>query len=411
MAHIKFMPWRVLERARTRLHVLRQRLRLQYWFPHFPLALLLIIGGLWMLRDNFGGQWHHYLQTALAGGRNMPPSLLPSLLISGGLVTMALGLLWRSRVAWLMALLLTTAAIVTDTLLARHGVVLPVYFLLVLVAMLIGWRSFDRASLAGGTLFAVTAVLMVMGYATFGSFYLGEEFRPPIGDLVTALYYSMVTMSTVGYGDIAPTTPEAKLFAVSVIVLGLTVFATSLTAVVAPLMSRSLERFTARGKHKMKREKHFVVVGNSALAVNTSAELAKRGRPVTRILRAAPTTTTATNIDTMVGDPGNREVLLEAGADRAAVVLAMTGDDSENAFIVLAVKELNGSARTVAAINDASTGNRVRLVQPDLTISPQVLGGELMAMVLSGEEISPDYVISRVLQGATDLIKPGAAAP
>ena len=49
------------------------------------------------------------------------------------------------------------------------------------------------------------------------------------------------------------------------------------------------------------------------------------------------------------------EVLREAGAHHAEAVLAMLGDDSENAFAVLAVKELAGTAKTVAAVNDRAT--------------------------------------------------------
>jgi voltage-gated potassium channel len=76
----------------------------------------------------------------------------------------------------------------------------------------------------------------------------------------------------------------------------------------------------------------------------------------------------------------------------------MLADDSENAFVVLAVKELAGSARTVAAVNDASHLGRVKLVQPDVVIAPQVLGGELMAMLLSGEDVTGDFVLQRVFQ-------------
>lgn len=404
------MPNRILERARTLAHYTRQLLRTHYWFPHFPLSMLLIAGGVWMWRVDFGRSWHHYLDMTLQGDLDMPPSLLPPLLVGGGLITMAVGLLWRSRSAWLMALLLTATAAATSALVSQESAVLSGYFLAVLIAMLLGWRSFDRSSLTGSSLFAVTSILMVVGYATFGNFYLGSQFKPPIMDLVTALYYAIETMSTVGYGDIAAQTPEAKLFIVSVIVLGLTVFATSLTAVIAPLMSHSLKRLTGPGKHKMKREKHFVVIGNSALAINTWRELAKRGRPVTRILKTAPDEATSAEVDVVVGDPGDSDVLRQAGADRATAVLAMLDDDLENAFVVLAVKSLGGSARTVAAVNNAGHRSRLRLVQPDITIAPQVLGGELMAMVLSGETVEPDFVLKRLLQdmNPTGDIKPGA---
>ena len=151
----------------------------------------------------------------------------------------------------------------------------------------------------------------------------------------------------------------------------------------------------------MKRENHFVVIGDTPLAVNTWRELAKRGRPVTRILREAPAESQSTDVDVVVGDHGMAEVLREAGADRADAVLAMTADDSENAFVVLAVKELAGSARTVVAVNDAHHLSRVKLVQPDVVIAPQVMGGELTAMLLSGEQITPEFVMQQIFQQTT----------
>lgn len=315
------------------------------------------------------------------------------------MITMGFGLLWRSRVAWLMALLLAIAATL-NTLLGRHNQdSLAIYFLILLVALLLAWRHFDRSSVAASTLFALTSVAMLLMYATFGAFYLGSEFKPPIHGLITALYYAMVTMSTVGYGDITPQTGEAKLFTVSIIVLGVAVFATSLTAVVGPLVSQSLGRIVNRKGTHMKRENHFVVVGNTPLAVNTWRELSKRGLPVTRILREAPGE--HTSIDTVIGDPSMTDVLREAGADKANAVLAMLVDDSENAFVVLAVKELAGNARTVAAVNDARHLSRVKLVQPDVVIAPQVLGGELTAMLLAGEQVTPDFVMQRVFQNVS----------
>ena len=147
---------------------------------------------------------------------------------------------------------------------------------------------FVRSSIAAGTLFALTAIAMLLMYATFGSYYLGAEFKTRIVDLIIALYYALVTMSTVGYGDIVPVTPEARLFALSVIVLGVAVFATSLMAVIGPLVGRNLQRIVNRKGSGMKRENHFVIIGNTPLAVNTWRELAKRGRSVTRIFWEAP---------------------------------------------------------------------------------------------------------------------------
>lgn len=392
-----------LQRLRARLQLAHKVLRGHYWFPHVPLAAMLVLAGYLVLRAGFGSHWSPYLHGLAEGEFDFKLWLLPVLLIGGGMITMGFGLLWRSRVAWLMALLLAVAATL-NTILSRHiHSALATYFILILVLLLLAWHHFNRSSVAASTLFALTSVAMLLMYATFGAFYLGNEYKPPIHGLITALYYAMVTMSTVGYGDITPQTGEAKLFTVSIIVLGVAVFATSLTAVIAPLVSQSLQRIVNRKGATMKRDNHFIVIGNTPLAVNTWRELAKRGLPVTRILREAPDPGDVKDIDIIIGDPSLTDVLREAGAENASAVLAMLADDSENAFVVLAVKELAAGVRTVAAVNDARHLSRVKLVQPDVVIAPQVLGGELTAMLLAGEQVTPDFVMQRVFQNVEPL--------
>jgi voltage-gated potassium channel len=394
----------LLQRQRVRFQRIHHALGGGLWFPHVPLALLLIGGGLWTLHARFGWDWRPYIESLIRGDFHVNLKLLPTVLIGGGMEMMGIALLWRSRLAWVVAVLLAVVAAINTALTGHtHVHVLLAYFSLLIVLLLLAWRHFDRSSLAASTLFAVTSVIMLLLYATFGSYYLGIAFRPPIHDLVTALYYAMVTMSTVGYGDIVPTTPEARLFTLSVIVLGVAIFATSLTAVIAPLVSQSLQRIISRKGTHMKRENHFVVIGNTPLAVNTWRELARRGRPVTRVLREAPEEgQVKEDVDLVVGDPSMTDTLKEAGADKAEAVLAMMADDSENAFCVLAVRELGSGTRTVAAVNDARHLGRVKLVQPDVVIAPQVLGGELTAMLLSGEQVTPEFVMQRVFQQKTE---------
>ncbi|MCR2479416.1 ion channel, partial [Salmonella enterica] len=85
-------------------------------------------------------------------------------------------------------------------------------------------------SVTAGSLFALVSIVSLLIYAVFGTLYLGDEFNPPIKDAATALYFSIVSMSTVGYGDITPHSNAARLFTASIIILGITVFATSISA-------------------------------------------------------------------------------------------------------------------------------------------------------------------------------------
>lgn len=402
-----FSPLQRLRIMSNRLHGL---LHGDAWFPHIPLAVALGLGGIWLLQADLGPRWQPFLQNLAQAQVAITPSLLPPLLIGVGMLVMAFGLLLRSRLAWLMALLLAaTGAVSMFFGMHANTHLLLGYFILMLVLLLVAWRQFDHTSVTASTLFALTSVVMLLMYGTFGTYYLGNEFKPHVTDLVTALYYAMVTMSTVGYGDITPQTAEAKLFAVSTIVLGLTVFATSLTAVIAPMVSRSMQRIVHRKGAGMKRENHFVVIGNSSLAINTWRELAGRGQAVTRVLREPPAEPDE-HADIVIGDPGNLDILRQAGVDKATAVMAMLNDDSENAFVVLAARELGGQARTVAAVNDAHHLDRVKLVQPDVVIAPQILGGELAAMLLCGEHVTSEYVMQRVFQQREDKAQADSGA-
>lgn len=311
------------------------------------------------------------------------------------MLVMSVGLALRSRMAWVLTAILLIAIELVDLRTAGQGSLLITYNGALLLALGFAYSVFDRSSIAAGTLFAMTSTLTLLVYAVFGAYYLGADFKPAIEDLTSALYFATVTMSTVGYGDVTPTTPQAKLFTVSIIVLGITIFATSLGAIVGPAIGGGIRKIINRKAQRVERKNHFIIIGNTSLAHNTYTELVQRGFPVTFILAEAPPAGSLEGADVIIGDASHVEVLRKAGAMEAKAVLAMKADDSENAFLILAVKELECKAKTVAAVNDSKNYSRVRRVQPDMIIAPQILGGELLAMALSGEPMSGDNVLKR----------------
>lgn len=143
----------------------------------------------------------------------------------------------------------------------------------------------------------------------------------------------------------------------------------------------------------MSLQNHYLIVGDTPLARNSYREFKQRGQTVRVILLRQPDDTYFQADDVIIGDASDTDVLNEAQAGAAAAVLALRADDSENAFIVLAVRELQGPAKTVAAVNDSKNLKRVQRVKPDMIIAPQVIGGEVLAMALSGEELSSDAIL------------------
>jgi len=254
------------------------------WFPQVPLAIVSALSGLmhlYPLLINTVGL--NFLSKLFADAASDIADLnmlgISRSTIGAFLLVMSLGLLLRSRLAWLTSILMLLVALFFHFNTARVAV--PWWRILfdsmLLLLLVMNYRRFDRENIALGILFALSSLIVFMGYAVFGSYHLGNQFSPPITNLVTALYFIGVTITSVGYGDIIPTTIEARLFLVSVIILGITVIGAAVGTTLIPAFMKRIENITSRRKTIMKRSNHYIIVGHSSLASNTYHELTARG--------------------------------------------------------------------------------------------------------------------------------------
>jgi voltage-gated potassium channel len=387
-----------------------RRARLDIWFPHIPIALAVGGAGAFALLPVI----RHYLQEYLhlhlpiSGLFNAATPLsaqapgvilagVPAAVVGSLQVFIAVGLLSRSRLAWVSSVLMSLAQFALALGYNHQAWHSPnvLYLVALLAALVLSRHKFQQSSLAAGTLFAVAALLLLIAYGTMGGLLLGPGFSPPIASLQQALYFTVETMSTVGYGDILPKSDDARLFVISLIVLGLSVFATSLTAVAGPLVQSRLSRIITPGRKKMKRVNHFIITGSGPLAQNTARELLHRDRSVVVIVDDE--TTQFGDAEMIVGDATDLEVLRKAGAETADAVLALSDDDAENAFVILALRELRTDAKKIAAVSRRKNLERVRRVQPDMILAPNVFGGEVLAMALTEEKIDGETLLKRFL--------------
>ncbi|HYW04454.1 MAG TPA: ion channel [Gammaproteobacteria bacterium] len=393
-----------LRRGRMLWARVNQALRMDLWFPHVPLALAVALTGAVDL-----SRWLGSLRSLIslvsvagqAGGglHGLTIQGVPQELVGALLILLSLGLLWRSRLAWVLTVLLIAAAVGIQF--TPHGHVEPAglaFYGALLVLLLLARPAFHRPSLATGTLFALVGLLLTIGYGVVGSYALGTGFSPPITDFGSALYFTVITVSTVGYGDITPHTGDARLFTASLIVFGLAMFATSVTAIAGPLLNEHMMSLLQPRKRPVRRKDHIIVVGDNPLARNAGRALTERGIHVTAIWESAPPEHVEVPGDLVIGEGVDVNVLRGANAEEARAVLALGEDDSENAFVALAAKEVNPDVRTVVAVSDASNMGRVRHVRPDVVLALPVIGGELLAMALSGEEINTDELLDQLLR-------------
>jgi voltage-gated potassium channel len=397
-------PWTRLEqRWEALLRPLERRLRLHLWFPHGPLALIVALLGV-LLLDAMARSTTGVSLASVRGAHVMERiqdirlATTHEFAIGLLLIVMSVGLLARSRFAWVWTTAgLTLALAIRVFVQSRQVDVVLLSSLAVLFALVAARRHFTRRSLVTAACLGLYAVVTYHAYATLATLQLGDHFDPPIREPISALYFVLVTISTIGYGDITAQSQQAQMFVMGLLVTGLILVATVVSTFLLPLLTSRMAAHLSNRGIIVDRTKHYVIVGGSSLARNTAEELEKRGQHVTFVLETSTDQAFYAKRDLVVGDAADLSVLREAGADTARGVLALSTDDAMNGFVVLGVNELAPNVPSVAALNDPKNQFRLKRTQPSLLLSLQVLGGELLAKALTGEQVTAE-ILEKVLQ-------------
>lgn len=318
---------------------------------------------------------------------------IPHLCIGLFMIFMAIILPARNRVAWFFTVILLFTIIILDIFIFRESNHKLIYSTVVLIIMIYYWRQFYHHSIASGTYFAIISISWLIVYSMLGTLYLGEQFSPKVTDLQTAFYFAIVCMSTVGFGDIIPHTTEARMFTLTVIVSGITVFAASISSIAGPMISNNVKRIVKGRVYNMDRKNHYIIVGANPLAVTVYNSLRSRGDDVTVVCAAGAPHNYPDKTDIVEGDPSATTTLTLAGANKAKSIIALSTNDADNTFVILAAKEVAGEdTKTLALVNDTQNIKKMKRVNPDMVFSLPLLGSELLVRTLDGETINNELV-------------------
>jgi len=313
------------------------------------------------------------------------------------------GLRRRYRAGWWATVLLLPLTAIQGLL---QGIVvvpylgeLPISFsltglsLLSLPAVLLNRQVFDRPiDLSTTQQAAIAALLGGQIYITVGTYALREQFNG-VSTLTDALYFAIVTSSTVGYGDVSPDpqSQAARLFAMSVVVIGTSSFALALGSVLGPaIQSRITKALGTMSESQLDLlEDHVLVLGYGDLSEPIIEEL--DGLADFVVVTTDPDDAAALqqrDIPVLTADPSDEEPLYRAGIERARAVMAATNDDAQDALAILTARQLNPEIRIVAAATDRENVAKLKRAGADAVISPAAIGGHLLVESAMGDEDS-----------------------
>ena len=294
----------------------------------------------------------------------------------------AWGMRRRLRAAWFSTVvLLPVTALQGLAQSSRYSLPLIALSLLSLPTVLINYRRFDReADLSTTQLAAAAALSGTLVYGTAGAYQLREEFTN-LSTLTDALYYTIVTASTVGYGDVTPASQQAKLFGMSVLVLGVASFTVALGSLLGPAIEARLSQAlgTMNESDLELLDDHVVVLGYGDLTEPLLEELSAAAEFVVITPDSElAATLRSRDLHVVVGDPSDEDPQKLAGIEHARAVIAATNDDAQDALSILTARQFHPDARIVAAATDRENVEKLRRAGADAVISPAVIGGHLL---------------------------------
>ncbi len=311
------------------------------------------------------------------------------------LAGLVFGLQRRKRLAWYLTLLtLPLVTLLPLTTFQTTDVPLLVLLAVAVPLLFVNRSAFDqRIELSSLQIASLSSVLGVGLYGTVGSYVLREQF----GELETwgdAVYYVIVTVATVGYGDITPLTTEAKWFSLSVIVFGTGAFTVAIGALIVPAIEKRMA--AAFGNMTPSElsllEDHVLVLGYGDITESLLEELADE----TDVVVVTPDSDRASALDdrdvnVLTDDPTDESVLEAARIGDASGVVVATRDDARDVLTILAARKANPEVRIVAAANDRRHVDKLEQVGADEVISPMEIGGRLLGRSIldGGSALSP----------------------
>ncbi len=232
--------------------------------------------------------------------------------------------------------------------------------------------------------------------------------------VVDAVYMTVTSITTVGFGEVKPFSAAGRIFAMVVVLGGVSALAYGLTSMLQFVVDGQLTGLYRRRAMKKRIESmrdHFIICGHGRVGEAVAREFAlsradfvvvdRDAEVVERVLSAG--------FPALEGDASDDDVLMQLGIDRARGLVAVLDSDASNTFVVLSARVLNPRLMVVARANSEDAASKLRRAGADQVISPYTISGRKMAHLLldsmSVDEFEPQKFPNRYREEVLAIIE------
>ena len=202
-----------------------------------------------------------------------------------------------------------------------------------------------------------------------------------------SFYMTIITLSTIGYGEVHQMDSTGRAFTVFLIFIGVGTAAYAIKTATKLMLEGELKDIFGRKKLEttIKNLKgHYIVCGFGRMGRLICKELARKPVPFVVIERDAPAISEADREKYLIieGDADRDEVLIEAGIKEAAGLITIVSSDADNLYIVLSARGLNPDLYIVARAGNEGSEQKLLRAGASKVISPYLIGADRMAQAM-----------------------------
>ncbi|HWR57275.1 MAG TPA: potassium channel protein [Thermodesulfovibrionales bacterium] len=237
--------------------------------------------------------------------------------------------------------------------------------------------------------FGTAGYILIEGWATFDS-----------------LYMTLITITTVGYGEVHKLSHSGRVFTLFLILFGVgTILYTFNNAARIVIEGEIQEIFGRKKVERRIRElkNHYIVCGYGRMGSVICKELREKDAEFV-VVERQPSAIEGAETDTLFikGDATRDEVLREAGIERAKGLISVLPTDAENLYVVLSAKVLNPDLNIVARAGEEGSEQKLLRAGADRVVSPYHIGGLRIAHTVLKPSVV-DFIEFATRSGNIDL--------
>jgi voltage-gated potassium channel len=239
------------------------------------------------------------------------------------------------------------------------------------------FHSIDR--LTRRFLFVALALATVLAIGTAG-FMLIEGYS-----LFDAFYTTLLTMTTVGYGD--QLHPYGRVLNSFLLIVGVTTILVAIGAMTQTVIEAEFGELLGKRRNKRMIEKlqnHFIICGYGRVGRGAASELQQAGVPfvVVDIDNDRMEKAIAAGMLAVAADSTRDEILRAVGVARAKGLVCALATDADNLFVLLSAKFLNPQIYVATRAAEDSAENKMRRAGADAVFAPYAITGHRLAQAL-----------------------------